>query len=516
MNLYRIINDIKSTCMSHRDVQDFHYGDIYDYENTKSLKYINTNFTLQNITSGLESDTKTINGVLFCVDRLTDNGDNKLIAQSRCTDILESIINRLTENYSGWSLENTVYEVFSTKFADLCAGCFCTFSLSVDEDSVCSDDDFIVKSKEIKGNGIYDVIGYDRIIVDVQPKLKEIEIVKNGVYLPEKDSDGYNKITVDVPPTPTQEKSVNITENGVKRIVPDAGYNLSGVDVNVNVPPIPTQEKSVNITENGTTSIVPDEGYSLSKVDVNVNVNVAPKKSVINVEQVKFTNASVIDDNIVIVGLKNCRQMFLNCSSLTSIPKMDTSNVTTMYQMFEECSGLTSVPQLNTSNVKNMYQMFEGCSGLTSVPQLNTSNVTNMYEMFYGCLSLTSIPEMDTSNVTTMYQMFYGCSRLTSVPQLNMSNVKNIVSMFNYCNDLSNLGGFVNLGKAFTSSITLVLTSLLNLTNQSVQNLIDTVFDMNQNTQGGSATLRLNQTVIDAMTDTQKSQLAAKGWTLTN
>ena len=455
MNLYRIINDIKSTCMSHRDVQDFHYGDIYDYENTKSLKYINTNFTLQNISSGLDSDTKTINGVLFCVDRLTDNGDNKLIAQSRCTDILESIINRLTENYSGWSLENTVYEVFSTKFADLCAGCFCTFSLSVDEDSVCSDDDFVIKSKEIKGNGIYDVIGYDRIIVDVQPKLKEIEIVKNGVYLPEKDSDGYNKITVDVPPTPVQEKSVNITENG-------------------------------------TTSIEPDSGFNLSKVDVTVDVNIAQKKAVINAEQIKFTNASVIDDNIEIVGLKSCRQMFLNCSSLITIPLFDTSNVTTMYQMFDDCSNLTSVPEINTSNV------------------------TNMYEMFYGCLSLTSIPEMDTSNVTTMYQMFYGCSRLTSVPQLNMSNVKNIVSMFNYCNDLSNLGGFVNLGKAFTSSITLVLTSLLNLTNQSVQNLIDTVFDMNQNTQGGKATLRLNQTVIDAMTDTQKSQLAAKGWTLTN
>ena len=31
MNLYRIINDIKSTCMSNRDVQDYHYGDIYDY-----------------------------------------------------------------------------------------------------------------------------------------------------------------------------------------------------------------------------------------------------------------------------------------------------------------------------------------------------------------------------------------------------------------------------------------------------------------------------------------------------
>ena len=82
-------------------------------------------------------------------------------------------------------------------------------------------------------------------------------------------------------------------------------------------------------------------------------------------------------------------------------------------------------------------------------------------------------------------------------------------------NKLTNLGGFTNLGKAFTSAQTLDL-SYSPLTNQSVQNLIDTVYDMNLNTQGGSAKLRLKQTVIDAMTDEQKSQLAAKGWTLTN
>ena len=453
MNLYRIINDIKSTCMSHRDVQDFHYGDIYDYENTKSLKYINTNFTLQNISSGLESDTKTINGVLFCVDRLTDNGDNKLIAQSRCTDILESIINRLTENYSGWSLENTVYEVFSTKFADLCAGCFCTFSLSVDEDSVCSDDDFIVKSKEIKVNGIYDVIGYDRIIVDVQPKLKEVEIVKNGLYLPEEDSDGYNKITVNVPPTPVQEKSVNITENGVKRIVPDSGYNLSGVDV---------------------------------------NVNVAPKKSVINGGEISFRNTTEIDDNIEIVGLNTCEYMFAYNYSLKSVPKMDTSNVKSMNSMFSYCSTITSIPVLNTSKVTNMYQMFYNCNSIISVTKMDTSNVTNMDNMFYNCSSLTTVPEMDMSNIPAMSTTFFGCRNLTSV------------------------GGFVNLGKAFKYDETFNLSFTSRLTNQSVQNIIDTVFDMNQNTLGGRATLKLSQTVIDAMTDEQKSQLSAKGWTLTN
>ena len=475
MNLYRIINDIKSTCMSHRDVQDFHYGDIYDYENTKSLKYINTNFTLQSISSGLESDTKTINGVLFCVDRLTDNGDNKLIAQSRCTDILESIINRLAENYSGWSLENTVYEVFSTKFADLCAGCFCTFSLSVDEDSVCSDDDFIVKSKEINGNGIYDVIGYDRIIVDVQPKLKEVEIVKNGVYLPEKDSDGYNKITVNVPPTPTQEKSVNITENGTQRIVPDSGYNLSGVDVNVKVP-----LKLINGTKLSSSKLSDFSYYDFSDIT-------------------------------------DTDELFYRCSNLTSVPTLYTSNSTSMNLMFHSCSKLISIPYMDTSKVKSMNMMFKYCSNLTSVPALNTSNVTDMNMMFADCEKIISIPALDTSNVTDMNWMFSFCEKLISVPLLNASKVtENMSDTFDYCYVLTDLGGFTNLGKSFKSSKTLNLAYSNKLANQSVQNIIDTVYDMNLNTQGGKATLRLKQTVIDAMSDTQKSQLAAKGWTLTN
>lgn len=56
-------------------------------------------------------------------------------------------------------------------------------------------------------------------------------------------------------PTPTQEKTVNITSNGTHTVTPDAGYALSKVTANVNVPipdgyikPSGTKE----ITENGT------------------------------------------------------------------------------------------------------------------------------------------------------------------------------------------------------------------------------------------------------------------------
>ena len=36
----------------------------------------------------------------------------------------------------------------------------------------------------------------------------------------------------------------------------------------------PTQEKNVEITENGAVEVLPDDGYALSKVTVNVNVPV--------------------------------------------------------------------------------------------------------------------------------------------------------------------------------------------------------------------------------------------------
>ena len=90
-------------------------------------------------------------------------------------------------------------------------------------------------------------------------------------------------------------------------------------------------------------------------------------------------------------------------------------------------------------DMSNMFNsMFYGCSSLTTAPvldfsNLNTSSVwgmSNMFRsMFYGCSSLTTAPVLDLSNwntsgyMSSMFSsMFYGCSSLTTAPVLDFSN----------------------------------------------------------------------------------------------
>jgi len=63
------------------------------------------------------------------------------------------------------------------------------------------------------------------------------------------------------------------------------------------------------------------------------------------------------------------------------------------------------------SQVTDMSYMLAGCTSLTTIPELDTSNATNMNYMLSGCTSLTTIPELDTSNATTKH-MLAGCTSL--------------------------------------------------------------------------------------------------------
>lgn len=180
----------------------------------------------------------------------------------------------------------------------------------------------------------------------------------------------------------------------------------------------------------------------------------------------------------------------------------DTENVTRMESMFIYCSSLLSVPLLNTSKVTNMQNMFMQCKSLTTIPLLDTSNVTKMYQMFNNCSKLTTIPLINTSNVTNMLAMFKGCSALTTIPQLDTSNVFNLDNMFNGC---SNLETIHMTGMKVSFNISASTKFNTNALHEIINNLA---------TVTSTKTLTMGSTNLAKVSEEYKTIATNKGWTL--
>lgn len=95
-------------------------------------------------------------------------------------------------------------------------------------------------------------------------------------------------------PKVEQSKSFTVTQNRILNIYPDEGKVLNEVVVDVAVPPTPTEEKTVNITDNGTTVVTPTFGSNLSKVTVNVNVSTPLDDPNLTFQTVLSTNNMIL------------------------------------------------------------------------------------------------------------------------------------------------------------------------------------------------------------------------------
>jgi surface protein len=253
----------------------------------------------------------------------------------------------------------------------------------------------------------------------------------------------------------------------------------------------PATLESLSVSENGV--YVPSEGVD-GYNQVNVNVT-TPTEVFVVPDGIKFGYSSFteIPSNIDFSNLNSMSNMFNTCSSLTTIPLLNTSKVTTMYQMFAYCSSLTTIPLLDTSKVTKMNNMFKNCSSLITIPELNTSNVTDMDNMFVDCKSLQTIPVLDCSSVTAMNNIFSGCKVLT------------------------NIGGLTNFGKSYKgySSAFLNLTNNTNLTKESIINIFNSVYDLTLKTDwNGYGIIEIPTTILEELTDAEIAIATNKDWTI--
>ena len=353
-------------------------------------------------------------------------------------------------------------------------------------------------------------------------------------------------------PALLQEKTATIVQNGSQTITPDEGFDgMSSVQINA---AITGDSSAIDFS-----SIGYDAELS-AEVNSKMNDDVLYSKKLYDAWNPSNTSASYLysgDTNIVYApaidtsNLTTMYRMFSGCTSLQIVPNYNTSNVTNIEGMFQNCTSLTSVPAIDTSKVTDMYSMFSNCSSITTVPLFDTRNVTNMPYMFSNCSSITTVPAFNTSNVNDMHYMFNNCTSLTTVPEMDTSNVNNFDGMFYSCDSLTTIEGisfksfsastmsqYYLCGFSFNSSIRKAVFKDIGyqsnakqfnterITNWGVnsdeipdarQSVIDSLitYSFDRASAGyPTCTITLSSTTKALLTDDEKAQIEAKGFTI--
>ena len=542
MTLFDIIRNLQAIAAQEPSVRSVSDGDIYDALNAAvDIKYGVFHITQDTHTTNGDLDVWGLN--LFYIDRLLDNGENRLSIQSAGITILENVLKRFADAFGAEYMNNIVYTPFTQRFKDNCAGVFCKISISTVMDNLCEEGGKIVLVKN---------------------QDKSIDITSNGRYnvTPDYGYSGLGSVDINVDVQGggcvASEESKTYTANGTYTITPTSGDCISKATVTVNVPseePV-LQEKSIDIAENGSYSVSPDAGVDgLNRVDITVNVPstpyVVPNEMCFGSSKYTTFDATGLDFSQK-TDFSDC---WIGCSSFTSFPQLDLSSGTNFQYAWFQCSSLTEFPALDLHNGTNFRSAWNGCNALTSIENVNVSNGTNFMNAWYNCKALTSFPMIDVHNGTNFNQAWYGCSnltsfpaldlskgtyfektwaecnKLTSFPALNLSNGTNFQYTWYYCSALTTIGQLdLSSGTNFNGTWVFCqkLTTLsgfgaikesiwLNespkLTVDSIMNVITQAADLNILGITGK-TMKFGSTNLAKLTDAQKAVATNKGWTL--
>ena len=114
---------------------------------------------------------------------------------------------------------------------------------------------------------------------------------------------------------------------------------------------------------------------------------------------------------------------------------------------------------------------------------------TDAKQAFWAKSWILSIKELDTvtNRTSTLDQAFRECTNLKQLPEIDARYVINLNNTFQLCESLQNFGGLKNLGQAYTVQTTYYGVYTLNLincnqlTHDSLMNIINKLYDLNQN-----------------------------------
>lgn len=225
--------------------------------------------------------------------------------------------------------------------------------------------------------GWTEIQGQDKVNVE---DIKEVTITENGkiTITPSAGYDATMGVTASVQVT-GKPKTLDITKNGTYTVTGD-DQPISQVTVNSRVTEVATTWTDVAGMKYGNSTITKfQDGYKFAPRTGDDCVSMFSScNNLIEVPLFDTSNATEFNS------------MFGNTKKLSTIPEFNMENATNITYMFFNCNIVT-VPELNTPSLKIADYAFQFCSRLTSVGKMNFSNVTSALQMFQTANKLTTL-----------------------------------------------------------------------------------------------------------------------------
>lgn len=171
----------------------------------------------------------------------------------------------------------------------------------------------------------------------------------------------------------------------------------------------------------------------------------------------------------------------------------------------------------------------EGCTNLVRIPKINMSGEEYIFSnMIQNCRSLRELYLLNTETINNIQgYSFSGLDNLETLGSFDCSNIGLYSLSFPDSVKLRNVGGFQNYGKSNNANARIELTNCPNLSFQSMQNIVNSVYDYTITQETVDSKVWINSTaaskwgeeignpsISSALLDEMAYGLTQKGWTL--